>query len=88
MKKFIQNPRLLFPFFMALIMAFIMSGVLIFINLGFLELAHFTSAGIMYIENYDFIITGPIGSNRLQVKCRRANCESKLDDLEKIFQNI
>jgi hypothetical protein len=34
MKKFIQNPRLLFPFFMALTMAFIMSGVLIFINLG------------------------------------------------------
>ena len=34
MKKFIQNPCILFPFFMALIMAFIMSGVLIFINLG------------------------------------------------------
>lgn len=34
MKKFIQNPRILFPFFMALSMAFIMSGVLIFINLG------------------------------------------------------
>jgi len=37
MKKFIQNPRLLFPFFMALTMAFIMSGVLIFINLGLVE---------------------------------------------------
>ena len=34
MKKFIQNPRILFPFFMALTMAFIMSGVLIFINLA------------------------------------------------------
>jgi hypothetical protein len=34
MKKFIQNPRILFPLFMALTMAFIMSGVLIFINLG------------------------------------------------------
>ena len=37
MKKFIQNPRLLFPFFMALTMAFIMSGVLIFINLGLIN---------------------------------------------------
>ena len=37
MKKFIQNPRLLFPFFMALTMAFIMSGVLIFINFGLVE---------------------------------------------------
>lgn len=37
MKKFIQNPRLLFPFFMALTMAFIMSGVLIFINLGLVD---------------------------------------------------
>ena len=37
MKKFIQNPRVLFPFFMALTMAFIMSGVLIFINLVLLN---------------------------------------------------
>ena len=34
MKKLLKNPRILFPFFMALIMAFIMSGVLTAINTG------------------------------------------------------
>ena len=49
MKKFIQNPRLLFPFFMALTMAFIMSGVLIFINLGLVN-------NFIYIWIKSFII--------------------------------
>ncbi len=30
----LKTPRVIFPFFMALIMAFIMSGVLAFINIG------------------------------------------------------
>lgn len=34
MIKIFKTPRVLFPFFMALFMAFIMSGVLTFINLG------------------------------------------------------
>ena len=33
----IRNPKILFPFFMALIMACVMSGVLVLINLGFVE---------------------------------------------------
>ncbi len=37
MYKFLKNPKILFPFFMALIMASIMSGVLILINIGFVE---------------------------------------------------
>jgi hypothetical protein len=60
-----------------------------FVNkLNFLELQHFTKAGIMYVENFDFIITGPIGSNRLQIKCRRANCEPKLNEFEIILKQI
>lgn len=35
--KFLKNPKILFPFFMAMIMAFIMSGVLVYINLGFID---------------------------------------------------
>jgi hypothetical protein len=53
-----------------------------FIKIGFVEQAHFTIAGILYVENSDFIITGPIGSNRLQVKCRKADCDIKLPNLE------
>jgi hypothetical protein len=37
MKKFIKNPRILFPFFMALFMAFIMSGALTLLNIGLVD---------------------------------------------------
>jgi len=33
----LKTPRVLFPFFMALIMACVMSGAMILINLGFVE---------------------------------------------------
>jgi len=58
------------------------------IALEFTELTHFTAAGILYADNKDFIVTGPIGSNRLQVKCKRANCEQKLSDLEALLKQI
>jgi hypothetical protein len=59
-----------------------------FVKLGFVALDHFTAAGIMYIENHDFILTGPIGSNRLQIKCRRANCEPKLNEFETTLKQM
>lgn len=34
MNKLLKNPRILFPFFMALFMAFIMSGALTLLNIG------------------------------------------------------
>lgn len=58
------------------------------VALGFTELAHFTAAGILYVDNLDFIVTGPIGSNRLQVKCKRADCEQKIGNLESLLQQI
>ena len=58
------------------------------VALGFAELAHFTVAGILYADNKDFIVTGPIGSNRLQIKCKRANCEQKLNNLEMLLKQI
>jgi hypothetical protein len=54
-----------------------------FVKLGFKELEHFTKVGIMYVENPDFILTGPIGSNKLQVKCRKKDCDQNLNVLEK-----
>jgi hypothetical protein len=59
-----------------------------FVKLGFTELTHFTVAGLLYVENYDFIITGSIGSNRLQIKCRRANCEQKMMDFLIILRTL
>ena len=58
------------------------------VSLGFTELAHFTTAGILYVDNLDFIVTGPIGSNRLQVKCKRSDCDQKLNKLEELLQQI
>lgn len=60
----------------------------IFLSLGFKELSHFTKAGILYVENSDFIITGPMGSNKLQIKCRIANCDSKLQDFQTLAKTF
>lgn len=59
-----------------------------FVALGFVESEHFTKAGILYVDNMDFIVTGPIGSNRLQVKCRRSDCDQKLNDFQVQLQQI
>lgn len=58
------------------------------VRLGFSEHAHFTKAGILYVDNADFIVTGPIGSDRLQVKCKIADCAQKLNDFEVLLQNL
>ncbi len=59
-----------------------------FISLGFVESPHFTKVGIMYIDNPDFILTGPIGADRLQVKCKSPNCLEKVNILEEKLQQI
>lgn len=59
------------------------------VNLGFKESNHFTSAGILYVDNLDFIVTGPLGSNRLQVKCKKqVNCDQKLNDFENLLLKL
>lgn len=57
----------------------------IFKSAGYQEAEHFTKAGILYADNMDFIVTGPFGSNRLQVKCKKANCDQKLNDFEEFL---
>lgn len=58
------------------------------VRAGFIEHTHFTQAGVLYADNLDFILTGPIGSNRLQVKCKLADCSQKLNDLEVLLQQL
>jgi hypothetical protein len=57
-------------------------------KLGFIESVHFTQAGLLYVDNPDFTITGPFGSDRLTVKCKHAECTEKLNDLEVLFQQL
>jgi hypothetical protein len=57
-------------------------------KLGFKESEHFTKAGILYVDNLDFIITGPFGSDKLQIKCKKQDCEKKLNDFENLLHQI
>ncbi|MDX2083708.1 MAG: DUF2798 domain-containing protein [Rickettsiales bacterium] len=52
----IRNPRLLFPFFMALIMAFVMSGFMTLINRGLIENFFFVW---MHLFIYAFFVAFP-----------------------------
>lgn len=58
------------------------------INLGFKEATHFTQAGILYADNLDLIVTGPFGSDRLQVKCKITDCSQKLNDFEVLLAQL
>jgi hypothetical protein len=53
---------------------------------GFEELKHFTNVGILYVQNKSVIISGALGTDRLQIKCRIANCN--LSEIEKLFRDI
>jgi hypothetical protein len=55
---------------------------------GFKETEHFTKAGILYVDNIDFVITGPIGANKLQIKCKVGDCEQKINNLEKLLSTL
>lgn len=60
------------------------------IALGFREQAHFTKAGILYVDNTELIVSGPFGSDRLQVTCKQNNaeCEQKINDLEGLLLQL
>lgn len=57
---------------------------------GFKEQLKFTQAGLLYVDNPDFILNGPLGSDRLTVKCRKNNaeCTPKLAELEVLLQQV
>jgi hypothetical protein len=60
------------------------------VSQGFKETPHFTAAGILYVDNSDFILNGPLGSDRLTVKCKRneAECTQKINNLEVLLQQV
>lgn len=58
------------------------------LKLGFNEGKNFTKSGILYIDNLEFIITAPFGSDRLHVKCKKKECSEKLNDLESLLLQL
>lgn len=59
-----------------------------FKRLGFKEAINFTKAGILYVDNSDLIVTGPIGSDRLTVKCKIKDCTKIVNDFEVLLQQL
>ena len=58
------------------------------VKLGFVESPNFTKSGIMYLTNDALIVSGPIGSDRLQVKCKFGDCINKVNDFEVLLQQL
>lgn len=59
-----------------------------FANNNFVEVKSYTKVGILYIEDANLVAIGPFGSNRLQIKCKNANCDASLANLENVIINI
>jgi hypothetical protein len=55
---------------------------------GFTEAAHFTKAGMLYADNMDLIVTGPFGADKINVKCKKADCSQSLNDFEALLVRI
>jgi hypothetical protein len=58
------------------------------VKFGFTESANFSKAGILYVSSEELIVSGPIGSDRLQVSCKSKECSSSIDDLEKLLTQL
>lgn len=52
---------------------------------GFTENVNFTKAGMLYVDNPDFILTGALGADKLQAKCKPKDCAQKLNELEELL---
>jgi hypothetical protein len=55
---------------------------------GFMEQEHFTQVGILDADSSELIVSGQIGSDRLQVRCKKENCSLLLNDFEVLLQQM
>lgn len=52
---------------------------------GFTEATHFTKAGMLYADNPDLIVSGPMGMDRVNVKCKKDDCDQILNEFEALL---
>ena len=64
------------------------SNLQLFANTRFLENKTYTNLGLFYIESIDLTAIGPYGSNRLNIKCKTANCSNNIIELEEILKRV
>jgi hypothetical protein len=57
---------------------------------GFTEAKHFTKVGMVYVDNPALIVSGSIGADRLNAKCKNkdANCDKILNDFEELLLKL
>jgi len=52
---------------------------------GFTEARNFAKAGLIYADTKALIVSGPIGGDKLNVKCKKDDCDAFLNDLEELL---
>ncbi len=52
---------------------------------GFTENKHFSKVGMLYVDNSDLIVSGPMGTDRVNVTCLKDDCEKILNDFEALL---
>ena len=52
---------------------------------GYTEYENFTKAGMLYADNPDLIVSGPFGGDRLNVKCKKIDCDQFLNEFEALL---
>ena len=52
---------------------------------GFTESENFTKVGMLYMHNSDLIVSGPMGADRVNVRCKKKDCVQILNDFEALL---
>ncbi len=52
---------------------------------GFTEAEQYTKVGMLYATDMSLIVTGPIGADRVNVKCKKGDCDKILNDFEDLL---
>jgi ribosomal protein S8 len=55
---------------------------------GYIESPYLTKSGILYVDDSNAILTGTFGSNNLQVKCKKDNCDDIINNIEKFLEQL
>lgn len=55
---------------------------------GFVQREHFTKIGMLYMESKELILSGQLGSNKLQIKCKVSDCKNHISNIEDLLSKI
>lgn len=58
------------------------------VSLGYKPNQIFFKSGILYVEREDLTLTGSMGSNSLQARCRKQNCKEVFSNFEEEMKDF